>query len=70
MGKQAGKELRAEIKRTVDNSSPAIKLDSLIDAIDADRDDVITAVIDLQRNGELKHDIIMWRGGGDHSLSP
>lgn len=55
------------VKREIDHSQPGITLDKLLEVLDHDPQEVITAIEELQRNKEIKEDIVLWRGGSRYS---
>ena len=69
MGLNGGGSLKRAIIEEIERTEPAIKMNQLFDRIDADHHDIIDAVEDLQRSGEISGDILIWRGGCHSSVS-
>lgn len=69
MGHKADARLTERVKDIIDSHDPAVTLDDLINTIDEEPDRVINAVEDLQRRGEVRDDIIFWRGASHSSVS-
>jgi len=69
MGHKADARLTEQVRDVIDSHDPAVTLDDLINTIGEEPKQVIQAVEDLQRRGEVRDDIIFWRGANHSSVS-
>lgn len=69
MGTRCRAGLRDTIIDIVEENGPAITLDGLLDQVEGDPEEVVEILEELQHRGDIKHDVLLWRGGHSSNVS-